>query len=243
MCILIAFTEIVIQLVQLYITPEILKRVEGHAPISSLLGTIAGFTGILFFVRGLKAYLSETEVFPRIDVRSTIIRMISKKSCTTSFPNTLNAEFIKLREKAYSASSDNDKATENIWKVLTDLLMNVSGFLIYLSILSNLDPILLLLVLITCLAGFYISRRSSNWVYAHREEEEEYYAKKMYIRGKAESVVLAKDIRIFGLQDWLNELLDHVHDIYLDFRFQTEKKYFMADVTEAVLTMVRNGVA
>ena len=243
MCILIAFTEIVIQLVQLYITPEILKRVEGHAPISSLLGTIAGFTGILFFVRGLKAYLSETEVFPRIDVRSTIIRMISKKSCRTSFPNTLNAEFIKLREKANSASSDNDKATENIWKVLTDLLMDVSGFLIYLSILSNLDPILLLLVLITCLAGFYISRRSSNWVYAHREEEEEYYAKKMYIRGKAESVVLAKDIRIFGLQDWLNELLDHVHDIYLDFRFQTEKKYFMADVTEAVLTMVRNGVA
>ena len=243
MCILIAFTEIVIQLVQLYITPEILKRVEGHAPISSLLGTIAGFTGILFFVRGLKAYLSETEVFPRIDVRSTIIRMISKKSCRTSFPNTLNAEFIKLREKANSASSDNDKATENIWKVLTDLLMDVSGFLIYLSILSNLDPILLLLVLITCLAGFYISRRSSNWVYAHREEEEEYYAKKMYIRGKAESVVLAKDIRIFGLQDWLNELLDHVHDIYLDFRFQTEKKYFMADVTEAVLTMIRNGVA
>ena len=243
MCILIAFTEIVIQLVQLYITPEILKRVEGHAPISSLLGTIAGFTGILFFVRGLKAYLSETEVFPRIDVRSTIIRMISKKSCRTSFPNTLNAEFIKLREKANSASSDNDKATENIWKVLTDLLMNVSGFLIYLSILSNLDPMLLLLVIITCLAGFYISRRSSNWVYAHREDEAEYYAKKMYIRGKAESVVLAKDIRIFGLQDWLNELLDHVHDIYLDFRFQTEKKYFIADVTEAVLTMVRNGVA
>ena len=243
MCILIAFTEIVIQLVQLYITPEILKRVEGHAPISSLLGTIAGFTGILFFVRGLKAYLSETEVFPRIDVRSTIIRMISKKSCRTSFPNTLNAEFIKLREKANSAISDKDKETENIWKVLTDLLMDVSGFLIYLSILSNLDPILLLLVLITCLAGFYISRRSSNWVYAHREEEEEYYAKKMYIRGKAESVVLAKDIRIFGLQDWLNELLDHVHDIYLDFRFQTEKKYFIADVTEAVLTMIRNGVA
>ena len=243
MCILIAFTEIAIQLAQLYITPEILKRVEGYAPISSLLGTIAAFTGILFFVRGLKAYLSETEVFPRIDVRMAIIRMISKKSCTTSFPNTLNAEFIKLREKANLASNDNDKATESIWKVLTDLLMDVSGFLIYLSILSHLDPVLLLLVIVTCLAGFYISRRSSNWIYAHREEEGAYYAKKIYIRGKAESVVLAKDIRIFGLQDWLNELLDHVHDVYLDFRFQTEKKYLMADITEAVLTMVRNGVA
>ena len=243
MCILIAFTEIIINLAQLYITPEILRCVEQHTSIGSLLGTIAGFTGILFFARGIKEYLSTTETFPRIDVRSTIISMISRKSCTTSFPNTLDAEFIKLREKANSACTDNDKATEAIWKVLTDLLMDVSGFLVYLSILSHLDPVLLVIVIITCLTGFYVSRSTSNWVYAHREDEEIYFAKKYYIRGKSESVVLAKDIRIFGLQDWLNELLNHVHDIYLDFRLKVEKKYLLADITEAVLTMVRNGIA
>lgn len=243
MCILIAFTEIIINLAQLYITPEILRCVEQHTSIGSLFGTIAGFTGILFFARGIKEYLSTTETFPRIDVRSTIISMISRKSCTTSFPNTLDAEFIKLREKANSACTDNDKATEAIWKVLTDLLMDVSGFLVYLSILSHLDPVLLVIVIITCLTGFYVSRSTSNWVYAHREDEEIYFAKKYYIRGKSESVVLAKDIRIFGLQDWLNELLNHVHDIYLDFRLKVEKKYLLADITEAVLTMVRNGIA
>ena len=243
MCILIALTEIIIKLAQLYITPEILRCVEQHASIGALLGTIAGFTGILFAARGIKEYLSETETFPRIDVRSTIIGMISKKSCTTSFPNTLDAEFIKLREKANFACTDNDKPTEAIWKVLTNLLIDVSGFLIYLSILSHLDPVLLMVVIITCLAGFYVSRSTSNWVYAHREDEETYFAKKYYIRGKSESIVLAKDIRIFGLQDWLNELLDHVHDIYLDFRLGVEKKYLFADITEAVLTMVRNGIA
>ena len=243
MCILIACTEIIINLAQLYITPEILRCVEQHAHIGSLMWTIIGFTSILFLARGIKEYLSETETFPRIDVRSTIIGMISRKSCTTSFPNTLDAEFIKLREKANTACSDNDKATESIWKALADLLMDVGGFLIYLSILSHLDPVLLVVIIITCLAGFYVSRRTSNWVYAHREDEATYYAKKLYIRGKSESVVLAKDIRIFGLQDWLNELLDHVHDIYLDYRLRVEKKYLLADITEAVLTMVRNGIA
>lgn len=54
---------------------------------------------------------------------------------------------------------------------------------------------------------------------------------------------LAKDIRIFGLQNWLNELLDRVHDAYLDFRLRCEKIKLLADVTEALLTMARNGIA
>lgn len=243
MCVFIAFTEIVISLAQLYITPEILKRVEQHAPMGSLLGTIAGFTGILFLARGMKEYFATIETFPRIDVRSSIISMISRKSCTTSYPNTLDADFIKLRDKANSACCDNNTAAESIWKVLTDLLMDVSGFVIYLTILSRLNTVLLLVVIGSCLAGFYVSRAANNWVYERREDEAAYYAKKLYIRGKSESVVLAKDIRIFGLQDWLNDLLNHVHDIYLDFRFQMEKKYLMADITEAVLTMMRNGIA
>lgn len=243
MCILIAFTEIIINLTQLYIAPEILKCVEQNASIGTLIGTIIGFTCILFLARGIGEYLSTIEAFPRIDVRSTIIGKISRKSCTTSYPNTLDAEFIRLRDKANSACCDNDTAAESIWKVLTNLLMDVGGFLIYLRILSHLDPILMVIVISTCLVGFYVSYRSSNWVYAHRDEEEAYYAKKLYIRGKSESVVLAKDIRIFGLQEWLNELLDQVHDIYLDFRLRVEKKYLLADITETVLTMLKNGIA
>ena len=54
---------------------------------------------------------------------------------------------------------------------------------------------------------------------------------------------LAKDIRIFGLQNWLNELLDRIHNVYLDFRLRCEKIKLLADVTEALLTMARNGIA
>ena len=80
-------------------------------------------------------------------------------------------------------------------------------------------------------------------MFTHREAEDVYYAKKRYIRDKAESVELAKDILIFGLQNWLNDLLDNVHDVYLDFRLKVEHKRLLADITEAVLTVARNGIA
>ena len=242
-CLLTASLEIIYQLAQLYIAPEILRRVESHAPLGSLLGTILFFTVLLFLTLGLKDYIKENTIFPRVDVRSAIIGKIADKCNTTSFPNTLDADFIKLREKAHMATDSNREATELIWQTLTLLLQNIGGFLVYLTILSYLDWTLLAVVIATCVLGFQVSRYANNWIFAHRDAEEVYYAKKLYIRGKAESVELAKDIRIFGLQNWLNDLLAQVHDVYLDFRLKVEARHLLADITEAVLTVARNGIA
>ncbi len=242
-CFVTAGLEIAYNLAQLYVAPEILSRVESRASLGSLLGTIGFFTAVLFLIQGLKSYLEENTMFPRVDVRSAVIAKVNVKSNTTSFPNTLDANFIKLREKAHMACEGNREATELIWQTLTLLIQNIGGLVIYLTILSRLDWTLLAVVAVTCVIGFLASLHSNNWVFAHREAEDVYYAKKQYIRGKAESLELAKDIRIFGLQNWMNELLKNVHDVYLDFRLKVERVRLLADITEALLTAARNGIA
>lgn len=242
-CILTAVLEILLNLIQLYIAPEVLVRVEKKAPIGELLMTIGIFTAGLFFVQGFKEYVSRNTLFSRVDVRSAIIGKIVKKCNSTSYPNTLDVNFIKLREKAYFACEGNNQATEHIWQTLTMLLKNIGGLFVYLMILSEIDRTLLLVVVLTCVAGFLVSRYTNNWRYARRDEEESYFQKKYYLRMKSESVKLAKDIRIFGLQNWLNEILDHIHDLYLDFSLRCERVEVFADLTEIVLTMVRNGIA
>ena len=242
-CIAMAALEVAYNLAQLYVAPEILSCVERHAPMGELLGTIGLFTLALFLIMGLKDYFKQIALFPRVDVRSGIVGMIARKCNMTSFPNTLEAKFIKLREKAHQSTQGNNEATELVWETLTELMQNVGGFLVYLTILSHLNGVLLGVIVATCVVGFLVSRYSDNWTFRHREEEESYYAKKSYIRRKAESVELAKDIRIFGLQGWLNELLDRVHNVYLDFLLRSEKVQLLSDITEALLTMARNGIA
>ena len=138
-CVAMAALEILYNLTQLYIAPEILSRVEQHTALGALFGTIGFFTLALFLTMGLKDYLKQIVIFPRVDVRSSIIGMIGRKCNMTSFPNTLNADFIKLREKAHMATEGNREATELIWQTLTELLQNIGGFLVYLTILSYLD--------------------------------------------------------------------------------------------------------
>lgn len=242
-CILAALVEILHHLAQLYIAPEILKLVEQHAPLSNLLSTILFFTVALFLTLGVKEYLATCAGNFRIDVRAAIIRLVAHKSNITSFPNTLDADFIKLREKAHSNCKGSNSAAEYMWQGLTNLMKNVGGFLLYLTILSELNFTLLLIVIVTCLVGFFVSRRTSDWIYKHREDESVYHAKTSYIRNKSQSTILAKDIRIFGLQNWLDDLMNNIHDVYLDFRLKVEKKWLIADITEALLGIARNGIA
>ena len=242
-CILTAVLEVLFNLTQLYIAPEVLSRVEQKAPMWELLATIGVFTAALFLIQGFKQYIRENTLFPRVDVRSVVIGKIGRKCNMTSYPNTLDADFIKLREKSHAACNSNRAAAEYIWQTLTMLLKNIGGLIVYLTILSRMDAVLLLAVIATCIAGFFVSRYTNNWRYARRDEEESYFQKKYYIRTKSESVELAKDIRIFGLQNWLNELLDQIHNLYLDFSLRCERVEVLADITEAVLTMARNGIA
>ena len=124
-----------------------------------------------------------------------------------------------------------------------NFLKNIGGFIIYLFIISGLDPILMLVVVATCFVSFFVSRSISTWMYTHRDEEEKYYSQKVYIRSKAESPVIAKDIRIFGLQNWLKDLLEKVHNVYLDFRFKVSARWMIGDLVDVVLTMARNSIA
>lgn len=242
-CVLTATLEVLLNLTQLYIAPGIIKCVEQKVSIKVLPMTILAYTLALFFINGFKKYIEENTLFSRIEVRTKIIAMVSKKCNTTSYPNTLDANFIRLRDAAYFACEGNSEATEHIWQTLTMLLKNIGGLIAYLFILSSFDPFLLLIIILTCFISFFVSRYANNWHYANKIEGEKYYHKKRYIRDKAESIKLAKDVRIFNLKDWLNELLDLVHNQYLAFRLKGEKVDLLADIIEVVLTVIRNGIA
>lgn len=239
----VAVLEILYSLAGLYIAPEILNVVQSQGSMAELLTTIAFFTIALFVSKGLIYYLSEYSDYCRIEVRSGIIGQISYKCNTTSYPNTLKEEFVGLRESAHHQVEGNSVATEYIWKVIGNFLKNIGGFIIYLFIISGLDPILMLVVIATCFVSFFVSRSISTWMYTHRDEEEKYYSQKVYIRSKAESPVIAKDIRIFGLQNWLEDLLEKVHNVYLDFRFKVSARWMIGDLVDVVLTMARNSIA
>ena len=243
LCLASAGLALALNLAQLLIAPMVLARVEQHAPLAQLLGTIGGFALALILLNGLQGYVKQNTMFSRVDVRMSIISAINNKACTTSYPNTRDPAILRLFEKAKKACATNAHPAEHIWETLTQLLLNVAGFLVYLTLVSGLSPLLILVVTLTTAAGFFVSRRINEWGFLHREEESAYEKKIQYVRDKAESIHLAKDIRIFGLKDWVDYLYQSTLRLYAAFINRRERIYTGACAVDALLTLARNGIA
>ena len=228
---------------QLLLAPAVLARVETHAPLQSLVWVILAFTGVLFVLYGVKAYLDENADYGRISVRLEIIGRICDKMAGTSFPNILDTGFDKSVEKSVGACSSNQDATEAVWQTLTDLLTNLLGFGAYLVLLSGLHPFLLAVVVVTTAAGYLVSLRTNRWIYQHREEEEEYSNRMGYLRRTCTDRANAKDIRLFGLQPWLGDVWERVVRLFSDYVRRRELHYLWIDGADLVLTFARDGIA
>lgn len=238
-----ALLSVGINLAQLFVAPMVLRKVEALAPLGELLGTIGIFSAILLVLNALLGYVDENIMYGRIDVRSEIIHMINHKAFTTSYPNIKDPKVLQLHTRALMHCDANDRPSEHIWHTLTGLLINLVGFVIYLCLLTDVHMILIGVVVITTVIGFFVSRHINGWQYRHKDELMRYEKELGYLTGKTESVKLAKDIRIFCLAPWLNGIFDSTRRLAEAFSLRREKVYAWNCLVDVLLQLARNGIA
>jgi len=244
LCIVLALLSAGKSVAELLIAPAILNKIELSASHGSVVFTIAAFALVLMLLSGLRSYVDTNALFGRIAVRSQGIYLsISRKYAETSYPNLLNTDFLALGEKASAACAGNSESSEAIWTTLTDLMTSCIGFIVYLALLTNLNLWLAALVAATTAVSYFASKRINEWGYLHRSEELELTKKIEYANKTATSREFAKDIRMFGLRGWLEDLWGSTMRLYSAFCAKRERKYIWANIIDIVLTFLRNGIA
>ena len=244
LCIVLALLSAGKSVAELLIAPAILNKIELSASLGSVVFTIAAFALVLMLLSGLRSYVDTNALFGRIAVRSQGIYLsISRKYAETSYPNLLNTDFLALGEKASAACAGNSESSEAIWTTLTDLMTSCIGFIVYLALLTNLNLWLAALVAATTAVSYFASKRINEWGYLHRSEELELTKRIEYANKTATSREFAKDIRMFGLRGWLEDLWGSTMRLYSAFCAKRERKYIWANIIDIVLTFLRNGIA
>ena len=229
-------------LISLYITPSVLYAVENKVPLSELLMIILLFVGLLLICDGLSAYIAENEIWGRIQIRSSLITKINKKATTTSYPNLDNETFKKLNAKANEVTCGNNQATEAIWKTLTNLIKNILGFVIYMILLFSLNIWIVAIIIVTSLISYFVNKKVNEYGYRHREEEAESERTIWYIEEQAKNHRAAKDIRIFGIKPWLEEISVKAMLAYTAFQKKAQGVYIWGRITDLILTLIKNGI-
>jgi ATP-binding cassette, subfamily B, bacterial len=243
LCLTLAAVGALLSLTQLFITPTILGEIQAAVPAGRLIAVIALFAAALTLLNAASRYFDTTVPFARIELRIRIATLINEKYMLTSYTNAEDQDVRKKYDKAQMSTVSNDQATETIWITLTDLLKNLALFTVLLTLLGSLNLVLVLSVLATTAVSFFITNYLNGWGYRHRDEEAEYSRRMNYLSGKSQDYTLAKDVRIFGMRDWLEDMYASTMRLYQAFTTRGEKVYIWGDVADVILTFARNGVA
>ncbi len=237
-----ALFAVALNLINLYVSPTILSVVERKASVTELILTIVVFVVALMFVSATSSYVNENTLYGRISTRCEIIAQLQRKAATTSYPNLFDDKFKKLKMKAQEAIGSNSAATEAIWTTLTELATNLIGFVFYVILMSSVQPHLLIVILATTGISYFVGNYVNEWGYRHREEAE--MANQIYyLDRRVSDFSAAKDIRIFGLRPWLNEVYNKAVATYTAFHQKAQGVYIWARIVDLVLTFLRNAIA
>lgn len=238
-----AIAGVATNLLGLFVAPMILQAIETGRPLGEFVQLILMFVIPLIIFHLVNTYFEWAGLGDRVEIRSEILRMANKKIMTTSYSNTLKADFKSSMEDAMNSCSNNDSATEAIYLTFAKILRSVAGFIIYVILLATLNPLIIIFVLLTTVTGYFVNKKINGWEYRRRDERARLVKQMGYPTGVMGEGIFDKDLRLFGAGNWLKDIAHKTRTMYFGFVSKREKVYLWTDVIDLVLALLRNGVA
>lgn len=232
-----------ISLLELFVTPMLLSKIQSHGVLLGFLTLLVVFVMGILLLRALAAYVEMNVNTGRIQVRLGLLARLAVKSARCSYPLMEDEKVQNKQAKAWETLDGNDQAGEAIWATLCEILKSVMGFAIYLFLLKDVSLFLILVTLLTTICGYLVTNSIGGWEYRHRQEKAELIKKLYYTMYRGKDRLFAKDVRIFGMEAWIGSLMEKYQHLLWDFSGKVQKKYLLADVVDILLALLRNAVA
>ena len=238
-----AILALILQLLELYVTPALLEGIENQIALNELVKTILLFSGGMILLTGLKEYIDTATQQGKIEIRVSICKAITAKLGTTSYCNLGKKDFQEKKERTDQATGSNSDATEIIWSQLNQLLFCSLGFVTYLLVMKRINVLILAVTILAAVVSYLAMQRSVAWMQKNREESDHAYQCILYLKNEAWNPVVAKDIRILHMKEWLSDTMEQHYETILHFAKAKGNHDFMADCVNIFSALIRNGIA
>lgn len=236
--------EAAVPVFAMYLPSRVVGLLESGAGLPELVGTILLLAlGMLLCAAGGAWCVSRADNPHTIRVRMRLVFLGMRKQLTTDYPNGEREDFLQQVGKKQEVLNNNDRAGEETYRCLKRILVCVCSLVFYSGALWLLNPWILLAAALLTGLSFFARRASNNWIYRNRDNWTPYIRKMWYINEQAGNFKIAKDIRLFGMADWLKDLYRSFSQLRAGWGAKQGLVEFGADFCDALLTFLREGLA
>ncbi len=234
--------EPVMQYLWTFLSKFIIDVITQNGGIERLLRIIVCFAFLQLATQTLGTYRNNDTWFRCISVRQELMALKNQKVMTMHYQYLEDSDVMDCHQKAQQSCNNNTSGVEGLIRSLIQCLINLTVALAGIVILGTMHPVIMLGMVVLSVINFGISNKVGKinkikvW-----DALALWWRKDFYMEDITTDYRAAKDIRMFGLKDWLLTKYRELKKIRYDKEIENARMWFVTSVTSNVLWALSQG--
>lgn len=225
-----------------FMSKFIIDVITGDGDANRLIGVMIAFALAQVVITMSNSYV-ESEIWWRfINVRMRVIMMINRKAMTIDFEHLENPDVMDCHQKAQNSVGGNTQGVEGMMHQTKALLANLMVVLVGILILGTMNGFIVLMMLTLAGINFavsnYINKKAKRVVW---DPLAPWWRKHGYMEHASTDFAAAKDVRMFGIRDWMLGKYKALNAIRYEAQIKNAKLWIVASVAAALLWALCQG--
>lgn len=235
---------ILLPLVGSYFSKYLIDSISAGKPFWSLVWIVAFFIAVRLILDILNNFIIKCCQSRRYYPTSVYQNDMSyTQGYKTDFENTEKQDYKRIAQYAWSDAGCGDCALEFLWQDVSNALINLLGIFTYASLLAFINPLVFVVVMIVSILSYFTTRWQHTYYEKNKHKWEKENRKVGYLSSLSENFQMAKDIKLYGLENWLNQMMCDYRGYILMWNNKCRCRGLWASLLAGLMTLVQNGVA
>lgn len=235
-------SSVVLEYVAIYLPKVVISKVETGSTVSDIAIAVSIFALFNMVFQILSDF---TECLTRERIGKIWMRLLGKL-----FFKTLSCDYGKLEDpegqNLYQRARTNlgqDRCIQELYTTFFNIASAVMCFVLFSVVLSQLNFLIIFLLIGTSFANYYSLIAYEKWVQKNRLRWSEADKQQNYVIKSAGEYKYGKDIRIYSMGSWLISLRDKIMIQQIKNCKERVRRSFLPDVVDILTTLLRDGIA
>lgn len=199
----------------------------------------AGLALISCLCSMLSAYYSFKNIDVFVGIKFRLKEAIQERAMTMPFAQT---EDPMMLTKIGSAMSAVDCFVSTIHNAGVILLSNGLVLVVYCSIIISFQPLLAVLFACNIAASLFLQNQAKKYQYERKMQSTTLKRKKDYVFGLMYDYGYGKEIRLYGIQDWISSIYNYYKAQCCQLNQRIQSRHFLAAAVDILFTLVREAI-
>lgn len=243
MLIVYSFTQASMSFIWVFISKFVIEEIQLNNGIYALFRVVLIATVIQLLFMGVNTYINHQTWWKFIFIRMKFITLKMKKALTMNYEHLEDPKILDYMEKAGQATGGNTNGVEGMMHSCMNTMVNIVKIAASGAIMFTLSPWIVLAMFFLSFLHFIIIDQTKKMDKIKTWDAlAPNWRKINYMDQITKNFDFAKDIRLFGLSEWLNKKQIHYHGEAHEKIVESKIRWIKCGLLNQIIGFIQEGL-